>query len=77
MRSELGCTPALYEKDGQPFITDQPGRRLSDWFYRLSPWAVAGLACIVAAIVWSAGSVALDTQIAHLGPLAPAKVSQP
>jgi len=62
---------------GQPFVTDQAGRRLSDWFYRLSPWAVAGLLCIVAAIVWSVGRVALDTQIAHIVPLAPAKGGQP
>lgn len=59
---------------GQPFIADQAGRRLSDWFYRLSPWAVAGLACIVAAIVWGVGNMALDTQLGHI---APAKVSQP
>lgn len=59
---------------GQPFIADRAERRLSDWFYRLSPWAIAGLACVVAAIVWSAGSVALDTQLAHI---APTKVSQP
>jgi type VI secretion system protein ImpK len=58
----------------QPFIADQAGRRLSDWFYKLSPWAMAGLACIVAAIVWGLGSVALDTQLGHI---APAKVSQP
>lgn len=59
---------------GQPFIADRTERRLSDWFYRLSPWAIAGLACVVAAIVWGAGSVALDTQLAHI---APTKVSQP
>lgn len=59
---------------GQPFIADRAERRLSDWFYRLSPWAIAGLACVVAAIVWGAGSVALDTQLAHI---APTKVSQP
>lgn len=58
----------------QAFIADQAGRRLSDWFYRLSPWVMAGLACIVAAIVWGVGSVALDTQVGHI---APAKVSQP
>ena len=62
---------------GQAFVTDQAGRRLSDWFYRLSPWAVAGLVCLVAAIVWSAGRVALDTRIAHIAPLAPAKAGQP
>lgn len=58
----------------QPFMTDQAKRRLTDWFYRLSPWAIAGLACIGAVIVWSVWSVTLDTQLAHI---APAKVARP
>ncbi|HEY2024203.1 DotU family type IV/VI secretion system protein [Paraburkholderia sp.] len=58
----------------QTFIADRPGRRLSDWLYRLSPWTIAGLACIVAAIVWLAWSAALDAQLAQL---AQAKVTQP
>jgi type VI secretion system protein ImpK len=58
----------------QTFIADRPGRRLSDWFYRLSPWAIAGLACVVAAIVWLAWSAALDAQLAQL---VHAKVAQP
>jgi type VI secretion system protein ImpK len=58
----------------QPFVADQPGHRLSGWFYRLSPWVVAGLACIVAAIVWGLGSVAVNARLEHV---APAKVSQP
>ncbi|MEX3812717.1 DotU family type IV/VI secretion system protein [Paraburkholderia sp. BR13439] len=48
------------------FIVDRPGRRLSDWFYRLSPWAIAGLACGAAAIVWLVWSTALDAQLAQL-----------
>lgn len=58
---------------GQPFIVDHPGRRLSDWLYRLSPWAIAGLACVAAVIVWGVWSVALDAQLAHI---ASAKVSR-
>jgi type VI secretion system protein ImpK len=58
----------------QTFIADRPGRRLSDWLYRLSPWAIAALACVIAVIVWLAWSVALDAQVAHL---AHAKVAQP
>ncbi|MET3212756.1 UNVERIFIED_ORG: type VI secretion system protein ImpK [Burkholderia territorii] len=50
----------------QPFITDRAGRRVSDWFYRLSPWAIAGLTCAAAAIVWGIWSAALDGQLAHL-----------
>ncbi|MDR0243572.1 MAG: DotU family type IV/VI secretion system protein [Burkholderia sp.] len=50
----------------RPFIADRAGRRLSDWFYRLSPWAIAGLALVAAAIVWGVWSTALDVQLAHL-----------
>ncbi|KML19696.1 MULTISPECIES: DotU family type IV/VI secretion system protein [Burkholderia] len=50
----------------RPFVADRAGRRLSDWFYRLSPWAIAGLACIAAAIVWGVWATALDMQLAHL-----------
>ncbi|SDR49259.1 type VI secretion system protein ImpK [Burkholderia orbicola] len=50
----------------RPFIADRVGRRMSDWFYRLSPWAIAGLACVAAAIVWGVWSVTLDGQLAHL-----------
>lgn len=58
----------------RPFIADRAGRRLSDWFYRLSPWAIAGLACVAAAVVWLVWAAALDVQLAHL---VPAKVGQP
>jgi type VI secretion system protein ImpK len=58
----------------RPFIADRAGRRLSDWFYRLSPWAIAGLACLAAAIVWVVWAAALDVQLAHL---VSAKVGQP
>jgi type VI secretion system protein ImpK len=51
---------------GQPFIADHAGRRLSDWFYRLSPWAIAGLVCITAVVVWGVWSVTLDAQLAHI-----------
>ncbi|MBG0881272.1 DotU family type IV/VI secretion system protein [Burkholderia sp. 9775_39] len=49
-----------------PFITDHAGRRLSDWFYRLSPWAIAALALVAASIAWGIWSTALDVQLAHL-----------
>lgn len=58
----------------QSFISDHAGRRVSDWFYRLSPWAIAGLACVIALIVWSVCSVGLNAQIAHI---VSAKVVQP
>lgn len=50
------------------FIADRSGRRLADWFYRLSPWAVAGLTCVAAALVYLIWSQALDLQLAHLIP---------
>ncbi len=50
----------------RPFIADRVERRVSDWFYRLSPWAIAGLACVAAAIVWGVWSATLDGQLAHL-----------
>ncbi|WP_233853262.1 DotU family type IV/VI secretion system protein [Paraburkholderia sp. HD33-4] len=56
------------------FIADRPNRRWSDWFYRLSPWAVAGLACAAAVIVWLVWSTALDAQLAQL---VHAKAAQP
>jgi type VI secretion system protein ImpK len=56
----------LRSTSDHPFIADRAGRRLSDWFYRLSPWAIAGLAFVAAAIVWGVWSTALDVQLAHL-----------
>lgn len=60
-RLEKLCPPSE-----RPFVADRAGRRLSDWFYRLSPWAIAGLACIVAVIVWMAWATALDMRLARL-----------
>jgi type VI secretion system protein ImpK len=37
-----------------------------DWLRRLSPWAVAGLACAAAAIVFVAIGQGLDLQVSHL-----------
>jgi type VI secretion system protein ImpK len=56
----------LRPASGRPFLVDRGGRRLSDWFHRLSPWAFAGLACLIAAIIWSVWSAALDAQLAQL-----------
>ena len=69
---------ALLEKlrpvSTRTFIAVRPGRRWSDWAYRLSPWVIAGLACVVAVIVWLAWSTALDAQLAQL---VHAKIAQP
>ncbi|MBR7943610.1 DotU family type IV/VI secretion system protein [Burkholderia cenocepacia] len=58
----------------RPFHADRAGRRLSDRFYRLSPWAIAALGCVAAAIVWAAWAAGLDMQVADL---VSAKVLQP
>ncbi|WP_250500259.1 DotU family type IV/VI secretion system protein [Caballeronia sp. GAWG1-5s-s] len=59
------------------FIADHPGRRLSDLFYRLSPWAIAGIACVAAVAVWVTWNVALDSQLAQLAHIKSEKVSRP
>jgi type VI secretion system protein ImpK len=50
------------------FIADRPGWRLADWFYRISPWAIASLGCVIAAIVYLVWGHALDLQLANLLP---------
>jgi type VI secretion system protein ImpK len=52
------------------FVTDRAGTRLDDWFYRLSPWAIAAVACVAAVAIWLIGSAVLDGQLAQLGPKA-------
>jgi len=58
----------LRPSSARAFVADRAARRLSDWFYRLSPWTIAGLACVVAVIVWLVWATALDVQLAHLQP---------
>ncbi|CAE6724585.1 DotU family type IV/VI secretion system protein [Paraburkholderia haematera] len=54
------------------FVADRTGRRISDWFYRLSPWGIAGLGCIVAALVYLFWGHTLNAQLAHMVSSAPA-----
>ncbi|SEB21147.1 DotU family type IV/VI secretion system protein [Paraburkholderia sartisoli] len=54
------------------FIADRNERRIADWFYRFSPWGIAGTCCIAAAFVYLVWGHALDAQLAHLMSSAPA-----
>lgn len=48
------------------FVIERAGRRRSDWLRHLSPWMVAGLACLVAALVWGGWNAVLNAQLSHL-----------
>ncbi|WP_345812105.1 DotU family type IV/VI secretion system protein [Paraburkholderia sp. PREW-6R] len=67
----------LRPSSARAFVADRAGPRLSDWFYRVSPWAVAGLVCVVAVIVWVVWATVLDAQLAHLMTLMQAKGVKP
>jgi type VI secretion system protein ImpK len=54
------------------FIAERTGRRIADGFYRVSPWGIAGLGCIAAALVYLIWGHALDAQLGHLVPSATA-----
>lgn len=58
----------------EPFLTDPAGPQLFNGLYRLVPWIIFALVCLVAVAVWIAGSKALDAQLAHT---APAEVTRP
>jgi type VI secretion system protein ImpK len=55
------------------FIADRGARRVADWFYRLSPWRIAGIGCLAAALVYLIWGQALDAQLAHLSSAAALK----
>ncbi|SAK68101.1 type VI secretion system protein ImpK [Caballeronia catudaia] len=67
--AELGTLIARLRPEGErPFIVDRPGRRFQDWFRRMSPWAIAGIGCVIALVTWLIWHVALDAQLAALIP---------
>ncbi|MBN3751607.1 DotU family type IV/VI secretion system protein [Paraburkholderia sp. Tr-20389] len=47
-------------------VVDATRMHRFDWFYRLSPWAIAGLACAAGAIVFVLIGQGLDLQVSHL-----------
>jgi type VI secretion system protein ImpK len=48
------------------FFIERADKRGADWLYRLSPWGVAALGCIVATLIYVVWSHTLDAQLAHL-----------
>jgi len=67
--SELNALIGRLRPEGErALMIDQPGRRFGDWFRRISPWAIAGLGCVVALVTWVIWHIALDAQLAALIP---------
>ncbi|MFK0376405.1 DotU family type IV/VI secretion system protein [Pandoraea sp. NPDC090278] len=48
------------------FVVERTSRRFLDRLFHLSPWMIAGLACLVAVLVWGGWNAALDAQVSHL-----------
>jgi type VI secretion system protein ImpK len=48
------------------FVIERADKRATGWLCRLSPWGLATVGCIVAALVYVIWSQALDAQLAHL-----------
>lgn len=47
-------------------VVDATRTHRFDWFYRLSPWAIAGLVCAAGVIVFVLIGQGLDLQVSHL-----------
>ncbi len=56
----------LRPQAGRPFISERRARRPADWFYRLSPWAIAGLIAVLGGLAWVGWHAGLDVQLANL-----------
>lgn len=48
------------------FVSDRAGKRLTDWFWRLSPWTIAAMSCAAAVLAYFAWGRALDLQLSYL-----------
>ncbi|WP_250517443.1 DotU family type IV/VI secretion system protein [Caballeronia sp. INDeC2] len=67
--AELNGLIARLRPEGErSLVIDQPGRPFGDWIRRVSPWAIAGLGCIVALVTWMIWHIALNVQLAALIP---------
>ncbi|WP_322060981.1 DotU family type IV/VI secretion system protein [Paraburkholderia sp. J63] len=56
----------LTPSEDSGLIVDAARTHRLDWFYRLSPWAIAGLVCAAGAIVFVLIGQGLDLQVSHL-----------
>ncbi|WP_322028909.1 DotU family type IV/VI secretion system protein [Paraburkholderia sp. J76] len=56
----------LTPSEDSGLIVDAARTSRFDWFYRLSPWAIAGLVCAAGAIVFVLIGKGLDLQVSHL-----------
>ncbi|WP_233874892.1 DotU family type IV/VI secretion system protein [Paraburkholderia adhaesiva] len=56
----------LTPSEDSGLIVDATRTHRFDWFYRLSPWAIAGLVCAAGAIVFVLIGQGLDLQVSHL-----------
>jgi type VI secretion system protein ImpK len=52
-------------------IIDTVSNTHLDWLRRLSPWTIAGIACLTAALIWFLLGQSLDMQLANLPRLKP------
>jgi type VI secretion system protein ImpK len=66
----IGRLNALLERlrptQSNTFLVERSGQRFGDWFHRLSPWAIAGLATLFAFVAWLSWHLALDAQLASM-----------
>lgn len=53
------------------FIIDTVSGTRLDWLRRLSPWAIAGIVCVSAALIWFVLGKSLDVQLVNLPRLTP------
>jgi type VI secretion system protein ImpK len=48
------------------FVVDTAGGDSIDWLSRLSPWSIAGMVCVAAALIWFMLGQSLDAQLTNL-----------
>jgi type VI secretion system protein ImpK len=56
----------LRPRQSETFLVERDGQRFGDWLHRLSPWALAGIATLIALVTWFLWHLALDAQLASM-----------